>query len=440
MVGGDAAGTSAALQARRLVPDLEIVVVERGQFTGYSPCGIPFLLSGRVRAAGDLVIRPAEELRSMRIDVRTGHEVVGLDLAARRAEIHNLTHGRSFQLGFDFLLLATGARPRRPQLPGFDLPHVHGVRTLDDATKLIEALGGQPTARVAVIGSSPAAVGLAEGLKRRGASVTVLEAGPEVLPQFDPDMAAPLARRMRESGITVEVGVTATAIGEGSLETSAGELRADLVVLGEGVVANSELGATAGLLTGSDGALVVDRRQRASIEGVWAAGDCCQSVHRVSGSPTYQALGPVAAKQGRVAGINLAGGYATFPGVLGTSITEVYELQIGRTGLSGREAEAAGFSALFASVESVTSERYLPGACPTTVKLVAEQGTGRLLGVQSVGGPGSAKRVDVVAAALAGGLSVDDLVDLDLGYSPGLATVWDPLQAAARLLAREIQP
>ena len=425
---------SATVQARRLMPDLEIVVIERGAWTSYSACGIPYLASGAVHAAEDLVVRRPEDFRSMRVDVRTGHEVVALDLEARRAEVHNLTHGRSFHLGFDFLLLATGSRPERPDSAGFDLPHVHGVSTLDDATTLVRHAREHSAEKVVVVGSSLRGLEMAEAFRARGAAVTVLEAGPEMLPLLDADLAGQVARAVREAGITVETGVVALSVSEDLVETGADPVPADLVILGSGVVPNSELGAGAGLRTGEAGALVVDRRQRTTGEGVWAAGDCCQSVHRVTGNPTYQPLGSVAARQGRVAGINLGGGYATFAGVLGTAVGRVGGLEIGRSGLSQSEAERAGFAAVAATVESSTADRFLAESRPTSVRLVAERGSGRLLGVQSVGGPGSAKRVDVVAAALVGGLTVEDLIGLDLGYAPPVSTVWDPLQAAAREL------
>ena len=435
MVGGDTAGMSAAVQARHLMPDLEIVVIERGAWTSYSACGIPYLAAGTVHAPDDLVVRRPEDFRSMRVDVRTGHEVTVIDLDARRAEVHNLTHGRSFQLGFDFLLLATGARPDRPDAAGFDLPHVHGVNTLDDAARLMQQARDHRPEKVVVAGSTLRGLELAEAFRARGAAVTVLEAGPEMLPLLDRDLAGQVARAVREAGITVEVGVAVTSVSEGQVETASGPVAADLVILGSGVVPNSEMGAAAGLRTGTAGALVVDRRQRASAEGVWAAGDCCQSVHRITGGPTYQPLGAVAARQGRIAGINLGGGYASFPGVLGTAVGRVGGLEIGRSGLSLEEAEEAGFAAAAVTVESATAERYLPESRATTVKLVAERGSGRLLGVQSVGGPGSAKRVDVVAAGMVGSLTVEDLIGLDLGYAPPVSTVWDPLQAAARSLA-----
>ena len=434
VVGGDAAGMSAALQARRLAPDLEIVAVERGRWTSYSACGIPYLSSGAVMSVDSLVVRSPEELRAQRIDVRMGHEVVSLDLDARRAEVHNITHGRTFHLGFDMLVLATGARPRRPDLPGIDLPHVHGVQTLDDANRLLEDAKRRRPSTAAVIGGGYIGLEMAEAFTSRGVSVTVLERGPEVLPGLDSDVGALVGKAMRAMGIDVRTGVETIAVHEDRLETSGGDIPADLVLLGTGVVPNSALGAAAGLATGTAGALKVDRRQGAGHDGVWAAGDCCQALHLVSGLPVYQPLGTVANKQGRVAGINLTGGYATFPGVLGTAVTRVCELEIGRTGVNEQEASSAGFEAAVTTVESTTRAGYLPEARPITVKMLAERRTGRLLGAQCVGGPGSAKRVDVIAAALAGRLTVEDLVGLDLSYAPPFSPVWDPVQTAARPL------
>jgi NADPH-dependent 2,4-dienoyl-CoA reductase/sulfur reductase-like enzyme len=438
VIGADAAGMSAAMQARRLAPELEIVAIERGRWTSYSACGIPYLAGGSVNSVDDLVAKSPEELRAHRIDVRTGHEVVGLDLAGRKADVHNITHGRSFQLGFDMRLLATGARPVRPALDGIDSPHVHGLQTLDDATRLVEDAKRRRPTTVAVIGGGYIGLELAEVFRSRRATVTVLEKGPEVMPGLDPDVGARIARAMRGMGIEVRTSAEVTAVTETAVVTSAGEVPAELVILGTGVQPNSELGADAGLSTGIRGGYVVDRRQRTSADGVWAAGDCCQSFHQVSKKPVYQPLGTVANKQGRVAGVNIGGRYAAFPGVLGTAVTRVCDLEVGRTGLSQEAAAAAGFETEIATIESTTGSKYLPGSKATWVKMMAERGTGRILGVHSFGGPGSAKRVDVVAAAIAGELTVLDLVGLDLAYAPPFSPVWDPLQVAARVLLSKL--
>jgi NADPH-dependent 2,4-dienoyl-CoA reductase/sulfur reductase-like enzyme len=438
VIGGDAAGMACAAQVRRRAAALEIVALEKGTRTSYSACGIPYLVSGAVHDIEDLVARSPDEFRSARIDVRTEHEVVGIDLEARKAEVHNLAHQRDFHLGFDLLLVATGAEPARPELPGADLPHVHGVQTLDDAARLLEAAKARPPKRVTVIGSGYVGLELAEAFLERGVAVTVVEAGPEVMGSLDPEMGALVARALRARGITVHVGRPAQSISERAIHTDGDDIRADMVILGLGVRPNSRLGADAGLKTGIRGALVVDRQQRTSAEGVWAAGDCCQSVHLVSGGPGHQALGTVANKQGRVAGINISGGYATFPGVLGTAVTRVCQTEIGRTGLTEREADDGGYQAATSLIESSTSAGYMPNSSSMSVKLVAERGSGRLLGVQVVGGPGSAKRVDVVAAALAGKLTVEDLVGLDLAYAPPFSPLWDPVQVAARDLLRKL--
>jgi NADPH-dependent 2,4-dienoyl-CoA reductase/sulfur reductase-like enzyme len=438
VVGGDAAGMSAAVQARRRAPDLEIVAVERTRWTSYSACGIPYLTGGVIRSLDDLVVRRPDEFRATRIDVRVEHEVVAIDLDARKAEVHNLAHPRSFQLGFDMLHLATGARPVRAGITGCELPHVHGVQTLDDAARLMEDAKRRRPSSVAVVGSGYIGLEMAEAFSSRGAEVTVIEHGEQVMNRLDPDMGARVARAMRESGINVETGTTATSINEKAVETSAGDIPADLVILGMGVEPAGDLAEGAGLEIGPTGGIVVDRRQRTSAEGVWAAGDCCQSVHAISGRPVYEPLGTVANKQGRVAGINITGGYATFPGVLGTAVTRICHLEIGRTGFNEEEAASSGFEALATSVESTTTAGYMPDSKPTIVKLLAERVTRRVLGMQTVGGPGSAKRVDVLAAALAGGLTVDDLIGLDLSYAPPFSPLWDPLQIAARSLAAEL--
>jgi NADPH-dependent 2,4-dienoyl-CoA reductase/sulfur reductase-like enzyme len=434
VVGGDAAGMSAAMQARRRAADLEIVALERGRYTSYSACGIPYLAAGAVGSVDELVVRSPEQLRAQRIDVRTGHEVTGIDLAARRVEVHNLTHGRTFQLGFDALLVATGARPAVPAVEGIDSAHVHTVQTLEDAARLLDDAKRRRPSNVAIIGGGYIGLEMAEAFSSRGASVTVIEHGPEVMSHLDPEMGALVARAVRSMGIDVRTGASLLAVHPDRVSTSAGDVPADLLVLGTGSVPNAALGEDAGLLLGANGSLVVDRRQRTSAEGVWAAGDCCQSMNLVTGQPVHQALGTVANKQGRVAGINLGGGYATFAGVLGTAITRIGGLEVGRTGLGEAEAVAAGFGVVAARVEATTAASYLAEASAITVKLVAEEGSGRILGVQIAGGTGSAKRVDVIAAAIAGRLGVEDLVGLDLSYAPPMSPVWDPLQAAARVV------
>jgi NADPH-dependent 2,4-dienoyl-CoA reductase/sulfur reductase-like enzyme len=256
---------------------------------------------------------------------------------------------------------------------------------------------------------------------------------------LDPDMGAMVGAGMRQHGITLHTGEAVTAIEPDAVITSERRIPADLVILGLGVEPNSDLAADAGIEVGVRDAIVVDRRQRTSVEGIWAAGDCCQSRSIVTGAPLYVALGTVANKQAMVAGTNIAGGYATFPGVVGTAITKLCALEVGRTGVNEREARAAGFEFVMAKIESTTRAGYYPGAGTITVKLLVERVTGRILGGQVVGNEGTAKRIDVLATAITAGLTAEDVVYLDLSYAPPFSPLWDPVQQAARRALRLVE-
>lgn len=435
IVGGDAAGMSAASNARRRRPDLEIVVLERGVWTSYAACGIPYHVAGLIPDLEDLVARTPQEFRDrQRIDVRTEHEVVGIDTAAGTVAVRDLTRDRDYSLGYDQLVLATGARPTRPPLPGVDLPFVHGVQTLGDARALVARAEGDDVEHVVVVGGGYIGLEMAEAFVRWGADVTVVDRAPEIMGTLDPDMAADVRAAMVRHGIDVLCGVDVAGIEPGKVLLDGRSLPADLVLLGTGVQPNSALASDAGVPTGHKGAIVVDHRQRTAVEGVWAAGDCADSFHRVLQRRMHVALGTVANKQGRVAGINLGGGYATFKGVVGTAISRLCETEVARTGITEAEADEAGFVVRTATIESTTTAGYFPGTQTMKVKLVVEEGSGRVLGGQIVGGLGSAKRIDTLATAITAGMVVEDLVGLDLAYAPPFSPVWDPVATAARTL------
>jgi len=433
VVGGDAAGMGAATQAHRLDAGLEIVAFEKSDYTSYSACGIPYVIGGEVAGLSELIVRTPQEHRDQSlIDMRMRHEVMQIDLDARRLEVRDHAHSRTIQVPFDELILGTGAVPIRPDLPGIDLPTVHGVQTLDDADRLLHDAEVDECRNAVIVGGGYIGLEMAEAFVRRGMRAAVVEAGPHVMGTLDADMAAPIEDAMRKMGVEVRTNLAVNAFAERIVQTDEGPLLADIVVLGLGVEPNSALARDAGLDLGVRDAIKVDRRQRTSAEGVWAAGDCVESMHLVSHRPIHVALGTIANKQARVAGINIGGGYATFPGVLGTAITRICSTEIGRTGLSAVEAEAAAFDVVVATIEGTTASRYLPDAPPIRVKLVVEKGTGRVLGGQIVGGRGAAKRVDVIATAITAGFDVQQVVDLDFGYAPPMSPLWDPIAVAAR--------
>ncbi|MEU5548836.1 MULTISPECIES: FAD-dependent oxidoreductase [unclassified Micromonospora] len=450
VVGGDAAGMAAAAQARRRRgrEDLEIVAFERGHYTSYSACGIPYWISGLVADAQQLVARdPATHREKYDIDVRLRHEVTEIDLDRREVVARDLDGGGEVREGFDTLMYATGAVPTKPDWAGTDALGVFGVQTLDDGAALRTWLESDPRPeRAVVVGGGYIGVEMAEALVRRGLSVTLVERDEQPMSTVDPDMATLVTEAMRGLGVDIRTGVQVESLGvrDGRVSevvTDDGPIPTDVVVLGLGVRPNTALAEAAGMPLGPTGGIRVDRRMRvAEVPGVWAAGDCVETLHRVSGMPVHVPLGTHANKQGRVAGINIGGGYATFAGVIGTAVAKVCDLEVGRTGLRERDALAAGFEFVSVIAESTNRAGYYPGARPMTVKLIAERPSGRLLGAQIVGWTEAAKRIDTLAVALWNRMTVDDMTALDLGYAPPYAPVWDPVLVAARKAVDALDP
>ena len=444
VIGGDAAGMSAASQAKRLAGDrLDVVALERGGFTSYSACGIPYWIGGDVEDLDALIARTPEEHRRNGIDVRMRNEAMALDLGRRQVEVRDHEAGSTYRLDFDQLVIATGARPRRPDVPGIDADGVLGVQTLGDGTRALAALEDGPK-RAVVVGGGYIGIEMAEAMVNRGLTVTVVTRSAEPMATLDPDMGAQVHAAMESMGIDVRTSVELRAIGTSdgratSVVTDQGEFPADLVVLGTGVSPETTLAGDAGLPLGLWGGLITDLQMRIfERDGLWAAGDCVESIDLVSGNRVHVALGTHANKQGRVLGTNLGGGYATFPGVVGTAMTKVCDLEIARTGLLEKDCRVVGFDYVTSLVDSTTRAGYYPGAAPVTVKLLAEKGTGRLLGGQIVGREASAKRIDALAVALWNRMTVTEMVSLDLGYAPPFSPTWDPVLIAARKASDEV--
>ncbi len=445
VIGGDAAGMSAASVAKRRRPELDVVAFERGPHTSYSACGIPFFLGGSFDDADDLISRSPEEHRERGIDVRVRTEVVGIDLAARRLTVVDHGARRERTEPFDQLVIATGARAVGPPVPGMEA--VEPARTVDAAERFASRLarGGK---RAVVIGGSYIGLEMAEALVRRGLRTTILERADQVMRvALDPEVAAHVQAATEAEGVDVRLSTEVTGVeldDDGRpAAVLAGDERfaADHVVLATGVKAETTLARDAGLEVGDHG-IATDDHQRcrgAGADGVFAAGDCVQTYHRLLERELNVQLGTHANKQGRVAGLNAAGGDAAFPGVIGTSATKVCALEVARTGLVERETrEILDREVVSAVIRSKTAAGYMPGAGPIWVKLVADP-DGTLLGGQVVGHAGSAKRIDVIAAAVWTRMDVRELEMLDLSYAPPFSPVYDPVLTAARALAAKLR-
>lgn len=435
VVGAGAAGMSAASAARRADKDLDVVVLESGQHAAYGLCGLPYYLSDVVSDAGSLRAYPPSFFRDRRgIDLRFGSSVVRVD--TERRAVHVRANGQSTQLRYERLILAAGAHPALPPIPGLDDSRVFTVRTVEEAARLRSLLDAGHIGRAVVVGGGYIGLEMAESFAERGVAVTVVEALTRLMPNLDPEFSAKVESEVRKHadvrlGVTVhevrrgDDGVLLVALDDSTL------LPTDVVVVATGVRPSTLLAEAVGADLGPSGAVVVDHRMRTSVPHVLAAGDCVALPHLVTGTPAYIPLGPTANKTGRVAGTVAAGGDAQFAGTVGTAVVKVFGLGVARTGLSLAEAAEAGFDAVATDATGRSRAKYYPGSVPVDIRLVHTP-DGRLLGAQLSGeGDSVAKRVDVVAVALHAGLTVEELVGLDLSYAPPFAPVYEPLLVAA---------
>lgn len=436
VIGADAAGMTAASQARRRDRSLEVVAFEKGKYASYAACGEPYFVSGDVETIDELIARTPDQFARAGIDLRLRTEVTGIDLNRRTVSTLSHTDGTSAETGFDKLLIATGARAFIPPMSGVDLPGVHTLRTLGDAQAL-RSIASAGKGRIVIVGAGYIGIEVAEAFDTRGWQVVMVEALPSVMARtLDPDLGEKVSEAMARSGVRVLTSVMVERI-EGAERVTgvyAGgqSIPADVVVLAVGGRPVSELASEAGIPVSPTGGIVVDDHQRTGVDGVWAAGDCAEVYHRVTRHMVNMHLGTVANKTGRIAGINLTGGDATFPGVLGTAITRFHSLEVAVTGASRAAAEAAGIDVVEATVSGLTAAHYMPEAQDITIRLTVESETGVVLGAQIVGGQGAGKRIDVFATAAWNGMTADELEWVDFSYAPPFAPVWDLMAIAAR--------
>lgn len=444
VVGGDAAAMTAASQARRARGDLEIIALEKGRYVSYAACGIPYYVGGLVESHESLLVRTPEQFKQKQnIDVRIGHEAIALRPAEAKVVVRALADGREYEEPYDQLLLAVGASSVRLELPGVDASGIYYMASIDDARAVRAVLERDRPKRAVIVGGGFVGMEMAEALRRWDVDVSIVGRAPQLMRNVDPDMGELVSGGLAKLGVHLYLGEAATAFEQTSGRVSAvvtqeRTLPADMVILATGVRPNAGLATAAGIDIGPTGAIRVDDHLRTSAERVWAAGDCAETLQLVTGEPYWISSATVASKQGRVAGANITGGDATFAGTLGTAIVRAGSIEISRTGL--QETELAGRNLRFATekVDFITKPGYCPASEPMTVKLIAEVGSGRLLGGQIVGGAGAGMRINVVVTALQAGMTVDELEELDLAYSPPFSAVWDPLLLAARGLRAKV--
>ena len=440
VIGGVAAGAKAAAKARRGDPNSEIIIYQDESEVSYSACGLPYVISGVIDDERKVIIRQPEDFAKEGIQVFIRHRVTSIDKTKQQLTVRYLQDNTDFVVTYDRLIIATGARPIVPNIEGITLEGVLTLRNITDLARFKSLLTTLQPKNAVIIGAGYIGLELAETFHELNIRTTIVEKATRILPKFDPEMAQLVHDHLLENQVELVLGDGLAKLqGENGritgVETESGKmLVANLVVVAIGVRPNIELAKISGIGLGTTGAIAVDSRMETNIPGIYAAGDCCETVNRITGAPTWMPLGDIANLQGRVAGENVAGGDAHFPGVFGTAIFKTFKLTVAITGLSEQSALEPGFDPISIVTAGSDRARYYPGKQDFSLKLIANRKDGRLLGAQVIGLGSVDKMIDIAATALLGKLTCSDLENADLAYSPPFSPVLSPIIVAAGIL------
>lgn len=441
IVGGVAGGASCATRLRRLDEQAEIILLERGPHVSFANCGLPYHVGDVIEQESALLVATPSLFRQrFRIDVRTLHEAVRVDRQARTLHIRDLERGQEYSERYDALVLAPGATPLRPAVPGIEQPGIFTLRTVPDARHIRDWIAERKARSAVVAGAGFIGLEMAENLARRGLAVTLLELMPQVLPPLDPEMAAPIADELKRHGVEVLLGEGLAGIESGPvvLTTTGRKLPADVVILALGVRPETELARSAGLELGARGAIRVDEQMRTTDPSIWAVGDAVEVQDVVTGERTTLALAGPAQRQARLAAESICGREARFRGVQGTAVVGVFGLTAACTGASEKTLKRLGLEHAAAYLHPGHHAGYYPGARPLSLKLLFRTSDGKVLGAQAVGESGVEKRIDVISAVIQQGGTVFDLEEAELSYAPQYGSAKDPVNLAGMIAANVV--
>ncbi len=442
IIGAHAAAVDAAAAARKTDRTAEITLMTTEKHAGYSRCGLPFVLGGHIPRFEDLIVFPQTFYKMMKLNLLFETTATNIDTEAKTVEIQDKT-GKQKKLPYDSLIIATGAVPFVPPIKGREKQGVYVVRSIEDGQKIDKAIKGGAKSAV-VVGAGLIGLEVAIALIERKLRTTVVELIPQILPvMLDADMAKHVQEMLEQKGLRIIVGKSVDEILGGEKVTGvsvAGEqISADLVVVATGVKANTELAKKAGIATGFRGAIKVNARMETNVPGVYAIGDCAESINLVTGQPTLIQLGTVAVRHGKIAGINAAGGYAIFPSILGSAVTKFFDTEIGATGLTEFFAKKAGMETVTGAISSKTKADYYPGALPIRIKLVIEKESQKIIGGQIIGGEEVTQRINALSFAIQKSMTIRELAKADTCYAPPLSETWEPMVLAAETVLRKLR-
>ena len=440
IVGGVAGGATAAARLRRLDENAEIVVFERSGFVSYANCGLPYYIGGVIEDEAELTLQTPESFyERFRVVMKVRHEVLSIDRAAKTVTVRDLETGREFAEAYDKLLLAPGAKPTQPKLPGAGLDRVFTLRTVEDTLRIRRFVEQQRPRSAVLAGGGFISLELAENLREQGLEVTIVQRPKQLMNPFDADMAALIHTELRTHGVRLALGHTVEGFAEAEggvqvLLQGEAPLQADMVILAIGVTPDSHLAAEAGLDLGIKGTIAVNDHMQTSDPDIYAVGDAVQVQQFVTGQPAHIALAGPANKQGRIAADNIAGGDSRYTGAQGSSVIKVFTLTAAATGLNETAARKAGLDVEAVILSPMNHAGYYPGGRVMTIKAVFARDTGKLLGAQIVGADGVDKRIDVLATAIRAGMTAADLTELDLAYAPPYSSAKDPVNMAGYMM------
>ncbi|MCX7857926.1 MAG: FAD-dependent oxidoreductase [Deltaproteobacteria bacterium] len=444
VIGGNAAGMSAASAAKRIKKDSEVIVLEKDRFISYASCSLPYYLSDDIRDIEQLIaLRPEAAERERGLKVLTGKEVYEIDVSKSEIHFRSKETKQDETLKFDTLVLATGASPLVPDLPGIEAEGIFTLRTLQDGLEIKKFINENKPSQAVIIGGGYIGIEISESFVKKGMKVTVVEKMDRILGNMDLEIVEVVEDVIKKHGVILLKNMTVVGFDKKNgkvfrVVTDREEIPCDLVILAIGVKPNSLLAEKAGIMLGVSRAISVDEHTKTNFDNIYAAGDCAESLHLVTGKKAYIPLGTTANRQGRIAGENAAGKKSTFKGVLGTAMTKVFELEVARTGISSLEAEREKIDFLKVTVKGSSRSKAYPLGKPITVTYIVEKVSGMLLGAQMVGEEGVALRIDTVASCIHNKMTVHDVASIDLGYAPPFATVWDPILIAANEAIRRL--